>query len=361
MPLSFSAKLIRWYKKEARDLPWRRTRDPYCVWISEVMLQQTTVATVIPRYQRWMKLFPTLNHVAQTPLPKILKSWQGLGYYARARNIHRSAKLMCEKGGRFPESPEGLRALPGFGPYTVGAVLSIAFDQRQPIVDANVRRVGMRLLGIKGYADVSQDKKIFCFLDKVMPQKDLRSFNQALMELGALVCRPREVLCTQCPVKDYCVACKKGIQEVIPEPRKQETKEIHVSVGVIEQGSKYLIQQRPAQGLLANLWEFPGGKIEAGETPVQALHRELKEEIHVSVHNVRPLTKVRHYYTQFLAHLHVFLCQCNPGQTLLPSRTRKWVSLKEMTKYAMPSGSARILEHLNNLHGSKLLDNKRFM
>ncbi len=261
----FSKNLIRWYQKNKRDLPWRKTTDPYKIWISEIMLQQTTVNTVIPYYERWVKQFSTVESVAKAPIQKILKMWQGLGYYTRVRNIHRSAKIICkEYNGKIPEHVDELRKLPGFGPYTVGAVASIAFDKRQPIIDANVRRVVMRQLARKGHADTSQDKKILEFLDQIMPATGNNIFNQAMMELGALVCRSKEPICLFCPVKETCVAYRKGIQEIIPTVKKKLIKEIEAVIAIIEHDGKYFIQKRSSKGLLADLWEFPGGKIEEG-------------------------------------------------------------------------------------------------
>ena len=212
----FSTQLTSWYRKNKRDLPWRKTRDPYKIWISEIMLQQTTVLAVIPYYQRWIKEFPNAKSVAKVPLEKILKIWQGLGYYSRARNIHVCAKkLIQHHHGKIPQNYEALRKLPGFGPYTTGAILSIAFDKRFSIVDANVRRVVMRLLALRGQADASKDKKIEVFLDAVMPHKAMSDFNQGLMELGALICKSKEPACNMCPVRDFCAAYGKNIQEMM--------------------------------------------------------------------------------------------------------------------------------------------------
>ncbi|MFA5059981.1 MAG: A/G-specific adenine glycosylase [Candidatus Omnitrophota bacterium] len=344
--LEFSKRLISWYKKESRDLPWRHTSDPYKIWISEIMLQQTVVNAVIPYYKRWIKEFPSVEDVAKASLQKILKSWQGLGYYSRARNIHKTAKIICEKfKGRIPDTYDQLRSLPGFGPYTTGAVLSIAFNKRFPIIDANVRRVIMRQLALKGFADTSHDKKILRFLEEIMPQREMNIFNQALMELGALVCRSKEVLCNVCPVKEQCRAYKKGIQEIIPTPKLKNIKKIDVAVAIIKRGDKYFIQKRPSKGLLADLWEFPGGKIEKGETPSIALIREMKEELSLSVRSTKYLFKVAHFYTQFRVRLHVFLC--HPEAFPRGDSTHKWVSSSQFQQFPMPSGSAKIVDKLH--------------
>ncbi len=342
---SFAKSLNAWYRRHARNLPWRQTSDPYKIWISEIMLQQTTVNAVIPYYQKWIKAFPTVRHVVKAPQQKILKYWQGLGYYTRAKNIHKSAKIIHnDYSGKIPDDPFELKKLPGFGPYTVGAVLSIAFDQREPIIDANVRRVIMRLLALRGQADISQDPKILTFLEREMPRKNLRTFNQALMELGALLCRNREVLCGACPVKMYCLGYKKGIQEIIPQPKKRVIKDIDVAIGILKRDGKYFIQRRPANGLLGDLWEFPGGKIEKGESPVQALRRELKEELGINVKSQHHLMNIRHYYTQFRVNLHVLSCTSSSYPDL--QKNRKWSTLSGLRKYPMPSGSAKIVDYL---------------
>ncbi len=342
---SFARSLNAWYRKHARVLPWRKTVDPYKIWISEIMLQQTTVNAVIPYYEKWIKALPTVYDVAKTPPQKILKLWQGLGYYTRVKNIHRSAKMICDiHGGKIPSDAEQLRKLPGFGPYTVGAVLSIAFDQRYSIVDTNVRRVFMRILAIEGFANVSQDLDISKHLEKVMPQRNLRTFNQALMELGALICRNREPLCLSCPVSDQCLGYKKGIQEIIPKPKKRIIKDIDAAIGILRRNGKYLIQKRPSNGLLADLWEFPGGKIKVKESPAEALRRELKEELDIDIKSSRHVMNVQHFYTQFRVNLHVSLCEFESYP--LPHKHRKWVSLKNLRKYPMPSGSAKIVDRL---------------
>ena len=345
---SFAKTLNAWYRRYARDLPWRETADPYKIWISEIMLQQTTVNAVIPYYHKWMNVFPTVRHVAGARLQKILKLWQGLGYYSRARNIHRCAKVICQEyGGKIPDDAEYLRRLPGFGPYTVGAVLSIAFDKRYPVIDANVRRVMMRIMALKESADTANDKAILVLLNRVMPKRNLRTFNQALMELGALVCRNRQQLCLSCPLKRFCLGYQKGIQEIIPVPKKRVIKDIDAVIAIIRKDGKFLIQKRPAGGLLADLWEFPGGKIKENESPDFALSREIKEELGIELRRSRHIMNVRHYYTQFRVDLHVSLCE--PKTYPAAHKNRKWVTLKGLHRYPMPSGSAKIVDRLVNL------------
>jgi A/G-specific adenine glycosylase len=342
---SFSQKLLRWYRVNARDLPWRQTKDPYKIWISEIMLQQTTVTAVIPYYEKWIKKFPTIECVARARQQTILSLWQGLGYYSRAKNIHKTAKIICQKfSGKIPEEPEIISRLPGFGPYTTGAVLSIAYDKPLAIIDANVRRVVMRQLAREGLADIKHDLDVREFLIKVIPKNGAGDFNQGLMELGALICRTREPRCNQCPVQLSCAAYAKGIQEIIPTPKKKIIKNIEAVIALIEHNGFYFIQKRNSKGLLADLWEFPGGKIEDGESVRRALKREIQEELNVQICSSKLFMKVVHHYTEFRVHLNVFTCQTDS----LPraDTVHKWVQLNDLRRYPMPSGSARIVERL---------------
>lgn len=341
----FAKTLTAWYLKNARDLPWRRTKDPYKIWISEIMLQQTTVSAVIPYFEKWTHKFPDVKALAQAPIQEILAQWQGLGYYNRAKNLHRSAQIIVdEHQSQIPCEPDVIRKLPGFGPYTTGAVLSIAFDKKLSIIDANVRRVVMRLLSIEGVADVKHDKRVLEFLLTVLPDKGVGDFNQALMELGALVCRSKEPVCVQCPVSKFCLAYKEGRQELIPTPKKRIVKDINAVIAIIEHKGKFFIQKRPSKGLLADLWEFPGGKIEEGETPKEALLREVKEEIGISPKSVKHLFDVQHFYTQFRVKLSVW--RFDPQDIIPPDETRKWLNPNDFYKYPMPSGSAKIVEKI---------------
>lgn len=315
------------------------------------MLQQTTVAAVIPFFERWFNLFPTVKELAAADIQDVLKAWQGLGYYARARNLHKAAqRIVAEHQAVLPQDPKVVRALPGFGPYSTGSVLSIAYDLPLTIIDANVRRVVMRLLAIEGMADTKQDAGIEAYLQSVFPKSNAGDFNQALMELGALVCRNKEPLCIMCPVANFCKAFAQGKQEIIPTPKVRVIKDISAVIAVIRHKNRFLIQQRPSTGLLADLWEFPGGKIEEGEKPEQALVREVKEELGVHVTSHKFLFDVVHFYTQFRVNLAVFLCGVSP----IPKEGARlrWVSLSTMHQYPMPSGSAKIVQKIE-----KMLDN----
>ena len=345
-PADFRRRLLRWYRAHRRDLPWRKTRDPYRIWISEVMLQQTTVRAVIPYYERWLERFPDIGALSRAGLQSVLKEWQGLGYYQRARNLHRAARTMVtEHGGEIPRDYDTLLALPGFGPYTTAAVLSIAFDRPHPVLDANVRRVCMRLMGLHGQADTRKDRAILGFLKPRLPGHDTGTFNQALMELGALVCRSKNPACLVCPVVDHCNAYAAGDQEIIPRPRKRSYTRLEAVVAVIREQDRYLIQKRSDTGLLAGLWEFPGGKLEPGETAEQALRREVLEELGVEVTGSRFLTTVEHAYTQFRVTIHAFACRVS-APPRLRRKTLRWVTLQGMRRFPFPSGSVRLIRFL---------------
>lgn len=347
----FPGPLLRWYAGRKRDLPWRRTKDPYRIWISEVMLQQTTVAAVIPYYRRWLSAFPNVVSLAQAPLRDVLKAWEGLGYYQRARNLRRTAGLIVRNyAGRFPREPEALAALPGFGPYTTAAVASICFALPLPVIEANIRRVMMRMLGIRGRSGPEVESRILHILQKGISRRSPGNFNQAMMEWGALVCRPRNPLCPRCPGRTRCRAYARGEQEIIPARRTLGTCEISAVVAVLRHGRRVLIQKRPEGGLLGGLWEFPGGKVESGESLRSALIRELREELGLEIESIRPLITVRQAYTRYKVTLHAFEAQPGggPGAIRPGNRSVRWVTVKALDRYPFPSGSLKILRLLQS-------------
>lgn len=348
----FSTRLLDWYRKHRRDLPWRKTRDPYRIWVSEVMLQQTTVPAVIPYYRKWMKLFPDVQSLSRAPLQSVLKAWEGLGYYQRAKNLHRAVKIILkDHRGTIPGDYESLRKLPGFGPYTAAAVASLAFDSPIPVIDANVRRVLMRLKGLRRNADPKHDKSLLGFLAPLLPENRMGTFNQAMMELGALVCRPKYPLCLICPVIDFCKASQQGTQEIIPLPTKRVTKKVEAVIAVIEKDGKYLIQKRPSEGLLADLWEFPGGKKQPGESFAEALRREVREELGVELSEAELLTTVRHAYTMFQVTLYVYTCRLKQ-EPRFKKNSQRWISLKGLHRYPVPSGTAKVVKFLEAYLGA---------
>jgi A/G-specific adenine glycosylase len=345
----FSRHLLDWYQRHKRDLPWRKTHDPYRIWISEIMLQQTTVNAVIPYYERWLEIFPDVKALARARLQTVLKMWQGLGYYERARNLHTAAKIFVNKyEGKIPAEYEKLDKIPGFGPYTTAAVLSLAFHKPHPVLDANVRRVMMRILGIHGEANGHHDQSILAELQTIISIKSAGSFNQALMELGALICKARNPLCLLCPVQPLCRAFKRGEQEIIPKPKKRTYRRVEAVVGIIEKDGRFLIQKRPATGLLAGLWEFPGGKVKRGETREKAVAREIREELGAEVAQATFLVKVNHSYTQFQVDLYAYACRLRMDPAPNSGR-QKWVRIKDLRKYPFPSGSAKIIQFLENM------------
>jgi A/G-specific adenine glycosylase len=344
---SFRKRLLGWYRARHRKLPWRGTKDPYKVLVSEIMLQQTTVQAVIPYYERWMTLFPDAASLARAPLRKILKAWQGLGYYRRAQNLRAAAKIIVNKfGGRVPADFEEISKLPGVGPYTAAAVLSIAFDKPYPVVDANVRRLMMRILAIRGEAVPKHDSAILNFLKPVISKRSPGAFNQALMEVGGRICKPRNPLCPRCPARPDCSAYREGLQEVIPRPSKiARPKRIEAVVAVVERDGRFLIRKRPEPGLLGGLWEFPGGKRRPRESRVAALRRELREEVGAPTRDETFLAKVRHAYTTFEVDLYAYRCRLEGEPDPIRGRL-KWVTSKGLRYYPFPSGSAKIIRRI---------------
>lgn len=317
------------------------------------MLQQTQVQTVLPYYRAWINRYPNVRALARASLQEVLKAWQGLGYYARPRNMWHAAQLIVKKfNGRFPQSYDELRLLPGLGPYTTSAILSFAFGQAYPVIDANVRRVLMRLAGLKGHADSSRDRALLGFLKAFFPARNSREFNQAIMELGALVCKPRNPACLVCPIQNSCRAFARGEQEIIPHSKSQPKERVEAVVAVVRKDAKYLIQKRPERGLFAGLWEFPGGKRKAGETLEEALQREVREELSAEIEKTRYLLRVDHAYTRFRVTLHAFECRLF-SRPRLNKKKHRWVALESLLKYPFPSGSAKIIEYLKNEEKSK--------
>ena len=342
----FSRQILHWYNRHKRDLPWRQTKDPYRIWVSEVMLQQTVVKTVIPYYERWIRLFPDIRALGRAPLQKVLKAWEGLGYYQRAKNLKAAAEHILEDfGGEIPADYQTLIRLPGFGPYITAAVLSIAFDLPFPVIDANVKRVLMRLKGIKREVGSVKEESFKDFLSPLTPSRGMGNFNQAFMELGALLCRPKNPSCLLCPVSEFCTAFLQGEQEVIPIPKKRSYRKIRAVIGIVREEGKYLIQKRPSEGLLADLWEFPGGKVKTGETDQEALRREFREELNAEITGPVFLTQVNHSYTHFQVNLRAYECRFSETPRL-PKRDYRWVTLRGMFRFPFPSGSVRIIKFL---------------
>lgn len=349
-------KLLDWYAIEARDLPWRNTRDPYAILVSEVMLQQTRVETVLRYYTPFLERFPGFEILAESSTDAVLKAWEGLGYYRRAHNLHRAAQIVvAEHGGRLPADVGALRRLPGIGPYTAGAVASIAFDRDEPVLDGNVIRVLARLFLISG--DPARAATKATLLDRatqLLPRSKASAFNQALMDLGARICRTRSPQCSQCPLRDLCDAYHTDQQEGFPErTKRKKVPHIDVVAGAIWDRSpcapegRLLIAQRKADDMLGGLWEFPGGRVERGESFGDALRRELLEELGIHVEVLGNLLDVDHAYTHFRMTLHVYHCRLVGGvPQAIDCADWTWVHPSELDRYALSRADRRVAVEL---------------
>ncbi|MFA5842175.1 MAG: A/G-specific adenine glycosylase [Candidatus Gracilibacteria bacterium] len=347
--------LLRWFTLNQRDLPWRHTYAPYDVWISEIMLQQTQVKTVLPYFERWIKTFPTIQSVASAQEEKILKLWEGLGYYSRARNLQKAAqKIVKNHHGKFPENYEDILALPGIGRYTAGAIASIAYNQPQPILDGNMIRVIARLLAEKRNTRKPQLQAQFWAIAKSwIPAKDARNFNQAMMELGALVCTPKSPDCKNCPLKKQCHAYALDLAESLPNRGKSQKKvEIKVVAAIlvkktIRASSLIFIQKRPQQGLMGGLWEFPGGKVKPKESLKDALCREIREELGIEISNLRPFLNIKHSYTKYNVDFHTFLVDCT-GEKIKQKEEidHAWVPIEKLSKLPFPAANVKVIKAL---------------
>ena len=350
----FAETLLTWFAANARDLPWRRTYDPYGVWVSEIMLQQTQMDRAVNYFNAWMERFPSISAVAEAPEEAILKAWEGLGYYRRARNLHTAAKiLVAENGGEIPTDLNALHALPGVGEYTAAAILSIAYNDPHAAVDANVLRIFSRICdidvpvthtGVKGFVSRA--------VASVMPPDKARQFTQTLMEFGALVCAkvPR---CTECPVKSYCEAFRLGT--VAKRPKQKVNLGytwMNMATAVLCRQGKILIQKRPQYGVWAGLWETPGGCLEPSETPEQALLREVMEETELSVVIREKLAVIRHSYTTCRVTMHAYLCELpsenpEPPEPVLHAATEYiWATPDEISALAFPAGHRKLWDSL---------------
>jgi A/G-specific adenine glycosylase len=309
--------LLAWFARHKRDLPWRRTRDPYAIWLSETMLQQTRVETVIPYYERFLERFPTVLALAEAEPDAVTRAWSGLGYYRRARNLHAAArKIASELGGELPAEVEALRALPGVGRYTAGAVASIAFDRPAPIVDGNVARVLSRLLNLRDdVRSPAMQAQLWAEAEALARGTRPGDLNQALMELGALVCTPRAPKCLVCPVREQCRGLAAGNPEALPTRQKAaEPKRIEATAALIRRGGALLAVRRPPSGLLGGLWDLPGGDRTPGEDLQSALERALRERLGLALSSVSPLGEVRHQFTHRTLRLNVFRAEPKPGR-----------------------------------------------
>jgi A/G-specific adenine glycosylase len=347
----FHRRLLNWYDRHQRSLPWRGPSvDPYHVLVSEMMLQQTQVATVIPYFQRFIARLPTLADLAAADEQEVLRLWQGLGYYSRARNLQRCArKVMSEFGGSLPSNVECLLTLPGVGRYTAGAIASIAFGQRCAILDGNVARVLCRLWKLSGHPSEPQVRAILWERAMaVLPRQRVGDFNSALMELGALVCTPRNPQCLLCPVRHHCRALAAGVQEQVPPPRKAKvTPLLKRWTFCIRHGERWLIEQRPSRGRWAGMWQFITIEPAAGRR--EGLDRSTLDRLPVPVSPPRVLGAIRHALTHRRYEFSVYACRAaeDGPDGPLSDRPRRWVALSELSRYPLPRPHLKIAQMLH--------------
>jgi len=338
-PGELAARLLAWYRREKRQLPWRGLSDAYPVWVSEIMLQQTRVETVIPYYERWMQRFPTLAALASASQQEVLSVWEGLGYYSRARNLHQAAQVVMERfGGQVPRDPLLLRSLPGVGAYTAGAIASIAFGLDEAALDGNIRRVLARVFAVRIPARSPQgERQLWQLARENLPAGQAGDYNQALMDLGASLCTPRAPRCLLCPLLEMCQGHELGIQESLPvhSPRAA-VPHLTVAAAVLRRNGTVLIAQRPPKDLLGGMWEFPGGTLESGETLEEGLSREIHEELGTTLQIDRPFGVYNHAYTHFSVTLHAFLCRLSgPEPRALSATQLRWVPPPDLTTFPM--------------------------
>ncbi len=338
--------LLKWYGAQKRDLPWRKTQDPYAIWLSEVMLQQTQVATVLPYYHRFLARFPHVHALADAHEDDVLRLWQGLGYYQRARQLVPAARFVLSLG-EWPRTVEGLAALPGVGRSTAGAIASFSFGLRAPILDGNVRRVWWRLGALPYPAGQSSDGVLWTISEAAVSRRDPAQVNQALMELGATLCTPRAPACTRCPVARHCEAKGLGEPERFPPRKASKPKpRLNVSLALIFRGDEFLVAKRPSEGMLGGLWELPGGKWEPGESAEAAVVRELREELGVEVTVGMAFPSVAHAYTHFSVRLHPFFCHLVEGQKPVSGQSLRWIKREDIPYLAFPTGTLKVFDSI---------------
>jgi A/G-specific adenine glycosylase len=365
--------LTAWYARRARDLPWRATDDPYAIWVSEVMLQQTQVATVVPYYERFLEAFPTVEALAAAPEESVLRLWEGLGYYRRARNLHRAARIILSRhGGRVPQDSDLLRALPGIGRYTAGAILSIAFGRREPILEANSRRVLVRLFALPGDPSRQSLQKILWSLAHLLlPQRNPGRFNQALMELGATVCVPKRPRCPHCPLQQHCQALQQGRQDELPSTGpKPDVEQVREAAIVVRCGRHVLLVRRPATGRWSGMFDFPRVTLgnQKGKRLLDFLRAQVCKLAGVSIDPPRNIGQIKHGVTRFRISLECYEASVCPhkssstrrgvpaprdegavdpattsvGEDARDRPTLRWVSLRQLSQLPMSVPARRL-------------------
>ncbi len=337
-------KLLKWFEKNKRDLPWRKTRHPYAIWVSEIMLQQTQVTTVIPYYQKFLKSFPTLRHLAKSNLSKVLKVWEGLGYYSRARNLHRASQIVLNHfHGKIPDTLKDLLSLPGVGRSTAGAILSFAFHKEAPILDGNAKRVLSRVFAVPGsQGERKTEQLLWKISESLIPKGFSNPFNQALMDIGSMICTPKDPQCPKCPLKKHCHGYLSGKPERYPlRTIKKAIPHITALSAVIKKDGKVLLYQRPPKGFLGGLWEFPNWRNEGKQRSRLRLRLRnyIKKEMGMNVEVKEFIGVFQQTYSHFKLTLHVFYCQPLNGRG-----KGKWVPIRNLPLLPMSRIHRRIAE-----------------
>ncbi len=343
-------KLLEWFKRKGRDLPWRRTTDPYAIWVSEIMLQQTQVGTVIPYYQKFLKAFPTVRHLARANLSNVLKVWEGLGYYSRARNLHRASQIVSNHfRGIIPNDLKYLLSLPGIGRSTAGAILSFAFHEDAPILDGNVKRVISRLFAVSDNPARAKTEDLLWKISEWLVPKGLSNpFNQALMDLGSMLCTVKEPDCENCPLRNACKARALGEPESYPSKRIRKAIPHMESVSaIIKKDGKVLLRQRPSSGLLGGLWEFPNWKIKEKQRSRLSLklRNQIKKDIGITVDVNELIGTFAQTFSHFKLTLHAYHCQSTDGKG-----KGKWVAIRNLHLFPMSRIHRRIALQLPNVN-----------
>lgn len=345
--LRFQTLLLTWYREKKRSLPWRDTLDPYAILVSEMMLQQTSVSRVVPYFRRFLERFPTLSDLAKASEKEVLRMWEGLGYYSRARNLHRAAqKILEEKGGIIPDSVEELQKFPGIGPYTAGAVASLACNRRVPVLDGNVTRVLTRLFRVEGDPKSGPIRRRLRELaETLLPEGETRDFNAALMELGELICSPSRPRCPECPVNTLCEAFRHNDVSRFPESSSSSTTLHVVDVAVfVEREGKVLLTQRPQKGVWGGLWELPRVRVLEGETLEEAAHRATESVCGIRIHVKESLGVIHHRVTRYQIRLHGFRGEWESGEEKpISCVSASWIPKEQLGDYPLPSPQRRLL------------------
>lgn len=345
-PTLFSRAILGWYAQSGRDLPWRGSRDPYRIWVSEVMLQQTTVAAVIDYYERFLQRFDTLDTLAAAPLEAVIDQWAGLGYYSRARNLHATAvKIVADYGGDFPKDPTLLQQLPGIGRSTAGAIAALAFDRQAPILDANVRRVLCRIFALQlPPRSATAEKMLWEWAQQLTPEQQVHDYTQGMMDLGALVCLPKRPLCQECPVQFLCRTLALKLQQQIPvrEQKKAIPRRCEAAI-VVHRAGKYQLQRRPIDGFLGGLWAFPAVSVTEDSSGEGAVHQYLQQSGLRG--ELTALGSIRHSYSHFQLESQIFKVQLADCAQVAEAG-KEWKTLDELANLGLHGAHKKIYYRL---------------